>query len=75
MQTSGNIILITGGRSGIGRALAERWHDRGNVVIVGGRDRGKLSKTVSGRPGMVACELDIDSADAVAASAKRLMAD
>lgn len=75
MQTSGNTILITGGGSGIGQALADRWHDRGNAVIVAGRDRGKLSETVSGRPGMVAYELDVDSADAIAASARRLIAD
>ena len=37
MQIHGNTILITGGGSGIGRALAHRFHDLGNGVFVPGR--------------------------------------
>lgn len=37
MQLSGNKILITGGATGIGFALAERFVREGNQVIARGR--------------------------------------
>jgi uncharacterized oxidoreductase len=37
METKGNTILITGGATGIGLALAEEFLSLGNEVIVCGR--------------------------------------
>jgi uncharacterized oxidoreductase len=42
MDVSGNTILITGGASGIGLALAERFLHAGSRVIVCGRREEKL---------------------------------
>lgn len=60
MKTSGNTILVTGGTSGIGRALAEAFHDRGNRVIVTGRRQALLEEVAANRPGLIGLPLDLD---------------
>ncbi|MBM6578342.1 SDR family oxidoreductase [Microvirga sp. SRT01] len=75
MKTSGNTILITGGGSGIGEALAHRFHDAGNTVIVAGRRLDALQKACADRENMHAITLDVESAEGVADFAKRLLAD
>src|SRR5690606_23528830 len=74
MKTSGNTILITGGGSGIGRALAHRFHDLGNEVIVAGRRRDALEATAAGRERMSAWVLDVGDADAIGGFARRVTA-
>ena len=74
MKTTGNTILVTGGGSGIGLALAQRWHDAGNNVIVTGRNAAKLDAAIAGRPNMSAVSLDVTNADAIAAFAKDIVA-
>jgi uncharacterized oxidoreductase len=75
MKPSGNTILITGGGSGIGEALAHRLHDAGNTVIVAGRRRDALERAAAGRDNIHVAELDVTSADAIAAFARRLVAE
>ncbi|EIZ81300.1 short-chain dehydrogenase/reductase SDR [Novosphingobium sp. Rr 2-17] len=75
MKRARNTIFITGGNSGIGRALAHRWHDLGNRVIVAGRRRSALEETVAGHPGMTFYELDVADPDAITAVTRRLVAE
>ena len=75
MKTNGNTILITGGGSGIGEALAHRFHDAGNTVIVAGRRRDALERAIAGRENMHAIELDVESADGITDFVRRLLAE
>ena len=75
MNISGNTILITGGGSGIGRALAEAFHAKGNQVIVAGRRPGALDETTAVNPGMRSAVLDIEDRDAIPAFAARIAAE
>jgi uncharacterized oxidoreductase len=74
MKTTGNTILISGGGSGIGLALAQRWHDAGNAVIITGRNAAKLEAAVAGREKLHAMTLDVTDAQAIATFAKDIVA-
>src|SRR5438132_12797142 len=74
MRMNGNTILITGGGSGIGRALAEAFHAEGNQVVIAGRRKELLDQTAAANPGMKGLVLDIENADAIRSFAKQLKA-
>lgn len=73
MKLSGNTILVTGGGSGIGRALAEQFAARGNRVIVAGRRREALDAVAYSQPGIEGAVLDINDAGAIGPFVKELL--
>lgn len=75
MKTTGNTILITGGGTGIGEALAHRFHDLGNTVIIAGRRLETLEKAIGDRPNIHALTFDQNDPGSIAAFAVKLIAD
>lgn len=75
MKSTGNIIFLTGGSSGIGRALAEQFHALGNQVIIGGRRTDLLADVARANPGMAFVALDVADPASIAAAAKTILAD
>lgn len=65
MRLSGRTILITGGTSGIGFELARRLLDRGNAVVVTGRDEDRLAAARAALPGLHAIRSDVSDPAAI----------
>ena len=59
MELSGNKILITGGASGIGFGLAERFIQEKNTVIVCGRRGDVLKEAQLKLPGLITFKCDL----------------
>jgi uncharacterized oxidoreductase len=75
MQMTGNTILITGGGSGIGKALALEFHKRDNQVIIAGRRKNVLDEVTAANPGMKSIVLDIQNLGGLKDFAAQLVKD
>lgn len=59
METAGKTVLVTGGGSGIGLETARLFVQKGNTVIITGRNRDKLEKAAAqiGAAGYFSCDV------------------
>lgn len=73
MKITGNTILITGGGSGIGAALAHQFHDQGNTVIIAGRRRAALEAVTQDRANMHIMTFDAESPSGIDSFAEQLL--
>lgn len=71
MNRNGHVVLITGGATGIGFALAKKFYAAGNRVIIVGRTAEKLAAAAAALPGVSTCIADVS----IASDRDRLIAD
>ena len=65
MKLTRRSVLLTGGGTGIGRALARQLADKGNTVLVCGRRLGLLEDTASASENIHPYRCDLTSSDDV----------
>lgn len=75
MKLQGRVAVITGGGSGIGRAIAERYATEGATVVIAGRDGAQIDKAAADIGGdAYSVPLDVTSKPAIAAMVETVVA-
>lgn len=73
MKMHSNTIFITGGTSGIGRGLAEAFHQLGNQIIISGRREDRLRSICSANAEMKYFVLDVTDPASVCSTARKVI--
>ena len=73
MKMHSNTIFITGGTSGIGKGLAEAFHQLGNQVIISGRREDRLKNICAANPGMRYFGLDVTDLSSIRNTARKVI--
>jgi uncharacterized oxidoreductase len=74
MSTQKNTIFITGGGSGIGKGLAEKFHAEGHKVLISGRNRQSLVEVCEKNPGIDFVVLDVSNFQSVLKATVEILA-
>lgn len=64
-RVTDGVVLVTGASSGIGAAMAARFHARGARVFISGRDRARLESAAARHPGMSVVVMDVADPESV----------
>lgn len=72
MKTSNNTILITGGGYGIGFAIAKAFEEKGNRIIIAGRNEERLKKASSSLKNTTAIVCDVTNEQQVDSLVKQV---
>jgi len=75
MKTVNNTVLITGGSAGIGFEIAKQLSEKGNQIIITGRNKTRLEEAASQLKGGTAIASDVTKTDEVDLLVEKVKAD